>query len=94
MIASWLGRFARPRWGCNVLSMSSTLKRLGIDSLGVAERLELIGEIWDSVARDPDRVPVPESHLMEIERRLAEFSADGDRGAPAEAVIDDIKRLM
>lgn len=76
------------------MSMSSTFKRLGIDSLGVAERLELIGEIWDSVARDPDRVPVPESHLMEIERRLAEFSADGDRGAPAVAVIGDIKRLM
>jgi len=74
--------------------MSSTFKRLGIDGLGVAERLELIGDIWDSVAGDPDRIPVPESHRMEIERRLAEFSVDGDHGAPAEAVIDDIKRLL
>ena len=31
--------------------------------------------------------------MIEIERRLAELSADGDRGLPAEAVIDDIKRL-
>lgn len=76
-----------------MLSMSSTFKRLGVDGLGVAERLELIGEIWDSVAGDPAHVPVPESHMIEIERRLAELSADGDRGLPAEAVIDDIKRL-
>ena len=74
--------------------MPSNLKRLGIDSLGVAERLALIGEIWDSVAGDPANVPVPEAHRVELQRRLEDFAADGDRGRPADEVIDEIKRLL
>jgi putative addiction module component (TIGR02574 family) len=74
--------------------MSSTLKRLGIDGLGVPERLELIGEIWDSIVSDPSSVPVPDAHRAEIQCRLDEFARDGDRGRPADEVIGDIKRRL
>ena len=40
--------------------------------LPVGERIELLGDAWDAVAASPDEVPVPEWHLREIERRLAE----------------------
>lgn len=40
-------------------------------SLSVQERLELIGEIWDSIVDgDPDAVPVPPEHVAELDRRL------------------------
>lgn len=74
--------------------MSSNLKKLGIDGMGVEERLELIGEIWDSIANDPATLPVSDAHLAEIQRRLDAFAADGDPGRPAKEVIADIKRRL
>ena len=74
--------------------MSSNLKKLGIDSMGVEERLELIGEIWDSIANDPVTLPVSDAHLAEIQRRLDAIAADGDLGRPAKEVIADIKRRL
>ena len=43
-----------------------------ISRLPVEERIELLGEAWDRLAADSERVPVPEWHLRELERRLAE----------------------
>jgi putative addiction module component (TIGR02574 family) len=35
-----------------------------------AERLELVEEVWDSLAASPDSVPVPEWHKAELDRIL------------------------
>jgi len=36
------------------------------------ERIELLGEAWDAIAASPEDVPIPEWHVEELERRLAE----------------------
>ena len=36
-----------------------------------AERIVLLGEAWDSIAARPEDVPVPEWHIEELERRMA-----------------------
>jgi len=36
------------------------------------ERIELLGQVWDTIAASPQDVPVPEWHVQELERRLAE----------------------
>jgi putative addiction module component (TIGR02574 family) len=36
------------------------------------ERIELLGEAWDALAASPDDVPIPEWHVEEVERRLAD----------------------
>ncbi len=36
------------------------------------ERIDLLGEAWDAIAASPENVPVPEWHVQELERRLAE----------------------
>lgn len=66
--------------------MSSTLQALGIDRLSVAERLELIAEIWDSIPDDLTALPLPESHRQELDRRLAACEADPQAGSPWEEV--------
>jgi putative addiction module component (TIGR02574 family) len=38
--------------------------------LSAAERLELVEELWDSLAATPEAVPVPEWHRTELDRRL------------------------
>jgi putative addiction module component (TIGR02574 family) len=36
------------------------------------ERIELLGDAWDTIAASPQDVPIPEWHVQELERRLAE----------------------
>lgn len=55
--------------------------------LSIAERLQLVEDIWDSIAEDTGALPVPPEVLAEAERRLAEHRAN-----PASAVAwKDVK---
>ncbi len=49
--------------------MSVTLESLGTEHLSVRERLELIGQIWDSLPESVEPQDVPEWHLAELARR-------------------------
>jgi len=40
--------------------------------LSPEERIDLLGDAWDASAASPSEVPVPEWHLDELERRLAD----------------------
>ena len=54
--------------------------------LTVAQRLDLIGELWDRIPDSLDEFPVPEWHREELERRLAAADADPDAAIPWEEV--------
>ncbi len=66
--------------------MNETLHELGIDRLSVAERLDLIGLIWDSIDTHEQVLPVPASHIRELERRRASAEADPNAAIPWEQV--------
>jgi len=40
-----------------------------IGSLSTAEKILLVQDLWDSIAADAAPLPVPRSHLDELERR-------------------------
>lgn len=54
--------------------------------LTVEQRLDLIGELWDSIPDSLDKLPIPEWHREELERRLAAADADPDAAIPWEEV--------
>jgi putative addiction module component (TIGR02574 family) len=54
--------------------------------LTVEQRLELIGELWDSIPDSLDELPLPEWHREELERRLAAADADPSAAIPWEQV--------
>ena len=54
--------------------------------LTIEQRMELIGELWDSIPDSLDDLPVPEWHKEELNRRLAAADADPDAGIPWEEV--------
>jgi putative addiction module component (TIGR02574 family) len=56
--------------------MSKEQVTADILALPAAERLELVEQIWDSLAADPGSVPVPDWHREELDRRLARHRAD------------------
>jgi putative addiction module component (TIGR02574 family) len=53
-----------------------------------AERIELAGQLWDSL--EPEAV-APDEQILELRRRRAELEVDGDLGEPWEQVIDEIE---
>ncbi len=60
--------------------------------LSVAERLEIVQEIWDSIAQDPEAFEVTDEQRRDLERRLAAADADPNRGAPWGMVRERIRR--
>lgn len=48
--------------------------------LSVAERLQLVEDIWDSIASSPEVLPVTEAQKQELDRRLAEYRANPTAG--------------
>ncbi|MDX6443066.1 MAG: hypothetical protein QOH71_140 [Blastocatellia bacterium] len=54
--------------------------------LTVEQRLELIGELWDSIPDSLNELPVPEWHQQELERRLTAADADPEAAIPWEEV--------
>ena len=42
----------------------------GFEQLTGPEKILLAEEIWNSIASDENNVPVPESHLQELRRRV------------------------
>ena len=62
--------------------------------LSVAERLELVQELWDSIAADCEREPYPltDEQRRDLERRIAEADADPTGGAPWQEVRERIRQ--
>ena len=54
------------------------------DGMSVPQRLELIGEIWDSIPDDADAWEVPDWHREELDLRLAEADANPSAAIPWE----------
>jgi len=54
--------------------------------LTVTQRLELIGELWDSIPDSVEALPIPDWHRDELERRLAAADADPEAAIPWEEV--------
>lgn len=79
---------------CSVSHVTSIPKTPELAQLSVTERLDLMDEIWASLAPDVDALPVPEWHVAEIQRRMDALAADGNRGRTAEEVFAELKRRL
>lgn len=55
------------------------------------ERIQLAEDLWDSLPDVPELLPLTPAQAVEIDRRLAAYRADGDRGQPYEAVLDRLE---
>lgn len=66
--------------------------------LSVEERLQLVGDIWDSIAEDaranPELLPLSEQEQAELDRRVAEDDANPGAAIPWEEAIAQIKREL
>ena len=46
-----------------------------ITKLSTPEKILLVEDLWDSIASDESAVPVPQSHMEELDRRLKRYES-------------------
>ena len=61
-------------------------------SLSVEERIQLVEAIWDSIADNPESLPVTNAQRRLLDRRLAEHQKDPQAAQPWSQVRDSLAR--
>jgi putative addiction module component (TIGR02574 family) len=54
--------------------------------LSVAERIQMVEDIWDSIAAMPKPLPPTQAQRDELDRRLEDYHQNPDEGSPWEEV--------
>ena len=57
-------------------------KAADILQLSVAERIQIVEDIWDSIAAVPEAVTLSEDQKKELDRRLEAYRLNPDAGSP------------
>ena len=70
--------------------MTQLLDRLNIRYLSVAERIQLVGEIWDSIAEE--KTPGLTEYEKEVlDERMRTFDSALERGITWEEILERVK---
>lgn len=77
-----------------LIAMSKATLRDELRTLSLAERLELVEELCNSIAAECEHQPFPltDEQRADLERRLAGADADPAGGAPWEGVLERIRQ--
>jgi putative addiction module component (TIGR02574 family) len=46
-----------------------------INKLSIPEKILLVEDLWDNIASDESVVPVPQSHIEELDRRFERYES-------------------
>ncbi|MBM3460529.1 MAG: addiction module protein [Armatimonadetes bacterium] len=65
-----------------------------IRDLPVSERIQLVEDIWDSIAVDQNALPLTEEQKRELDRRLETYRSSGSPGRPAREAIEQIRKRL
>ncbi len=69
----------------------STLVKADVMTLSVPERIQLVADIWDSIAEAPESVPLTDAQKAELDRRLDAYHRDPEKGSPWTAVRERVQ---
>lgn len=60
----------------------------GFEELTKSEQLRYLQSLWDQISEHPQEIPVPESHLELVEKRLKRYREGATSSRSAFDVID------
>ena len=59
--------------------------------LSVSERIQLVEDVWDSIAEIPEAIPLSEAQKKELDTRLDAYHKDPNLGSPWGMVRERIR---
>jgi len=62
-----------------------------IDRLSRDEQLELLDQLWETLGRDPEALPLTPAQKQDLDRRLDELESEGPVGMSWDAAVDQIR---
>jgi putative addiction module component (TIGR02574 family) len=62
--------------------------------LPITERIQIVEDLWDSIAADQSALPLTREQRAELDGRLAAYKIDGIKGRVANDVIADIRKRL
>ena len=71
--------------------MTQLSDRLNIEELSIAERIQLVEEVWDSIAAEQESLEITEAQRQELDRRLESFRSSREGGSTWESVKDRLQ---
>lgn len=71
--------------------MTQTISNLSIEDLSVAERLDLIERLCDSLPEQVEPDEIPAWHIPLLEERMKFMEANPGRGRPWREAMEDIR---
>jgi putative addiction module component (TIGR02574 family) len=60
--------------------------------MSVAERIQLVEDIWDSIAASPESVPVTDAQKEELDRRLQAHARNPDEVLPWAELKEKVRK--
>ena len=63
-------------------------------TLPISERIQLVEDIWDSIAADQSALSLTDDQKQLLDERLKAFETDGNYGRSASVVINEIKNHL
>jgi putative addiction module component (TIGR02574 family) len=60
--------------------------------LSVLERIRLVQDLWDSIAAEPEALPISEDQRREVARRSDAHRLEPGLAVPLEDALDQIER--
>jgi putative addiction module component (TIGR02574 family) len=74
--------------------VSVPIKSLGIDRLAVEDRLDLVGQVWDSIAADSVALPLTDAQRIELERRVTDHEQNPDDVVSWDEIRDVVSKHL
>ena len=69
----------------------SALTQANVLNLSISERIQLVEDIWDTIAEVPEEVGLTEEQKAELDRRVDAYHRNPDEGSPWEMVREWIR---
>ena len=58
-----------------------------LHTLPIVERIQLVEDLWDSIASDQGVLPLTDAQKVELDRRLDAYDPAGDKGRKADEAM-------
>ncbi len=68
--------------------------KTSLHAIPIGEKIQLVEDLWDSIAADQDNLPLTDEQRTELDLRLDAYETDKIQGREASDVIAEIKQRL